>query len=687
MDRLAPYMGKILWVNLSAKTWQEEPLPEALYRQYLGGSGLAAYILYRDIPAHADTLGPGNILGFVPGLLTGTPAPFTGRWMVVGKSPLTGTWGEANCGGYLSPAIKKCGYDGIFFTGINPSPTYVEITSGGVSFHDAAKLWGMDAIETEKALKDIHSSKKRPAIACIGPAGEALSLISGIVHDNGRIAARSGLGAVMGSKKLKAIVLNGDSKVNFNNPDRIREIAKGIRKLSHINFRLPGSIMPLFGKILRNRLFKIRLDGILINYVLHKWGSSGMYQALVEWNDAPIKNWSGSHLDFPTTRSKSASPRVIAQAEQRKYHCYSCPTGCGGIFQMPGSQQETHKPEYETLNAFGALILNDNYVDIIKINDLLNRAGIDSISAGATVAAAIEWAQSGLLSKEQTCGIDLSWGDSHAVLLLVQQMAENRGFGAVLLDGIRSAEAKLGIKASQASLHAGGQELAMHDFRLDAGYALHASVEPSPGKHTSGSLLNYDLYRLWTFIARLPKTPLISIKKRGEDTCRIEGIKGVVNSCFTNFYTAIGFCYYGAFLGADRLQLFEQVNAACNWEFSPEAYLQIGQRIQTLKQLFNLKHGIEPASIKPTLRALGHPPLVKGGNKNISIDLEKLRFHYWDVIGFDPASGIPKIETINTLGLSAAAEEINLPALILEPPLPLHKEPLDRTAERSTKPG
>ena len=218
-------MGKVLWVDLSRKTINEEPVPEAQYRKYLSGIGLASKLLYDRIPAGADPLGPDNILGFVSGLLTGTGSLFAGRWMAVGKSPLTGTWGDANCGGNFSPAIKRCGYDGIFFSGISEKPVYLFIDKKGASLRDAADIWGLDTKETENRLRK-HVGCSHARIACIGQAGEKLSLISGIANDGGRMAARSGLGAVMGSKKLKALVLCGAKRIRTHDSQAIKQLSR-----------------------------------------------------------------------------------------------------------------------------------------------------------------------------------------------------------------------------------------------------------------------------------------------------------------------------------------------------------------------------------------------------------------------------------------------------------------------------
>lgn len=656
------YLGKILWVDLDAHSCQEEIISPDIYAQFLSGVGLAAHILYEHIPAHADPLGPDNLLGFVSGLLTGTPSLFTGRWMAVAKSPLTGTWGEANCGGKFGMAIKQCGYDGIFFKGISPEPVCLAIGDNGPELWPASDLWGLDCVETERILCQRFNSKKQPLVACIGQAGENASLISGIVHDGGRMAARSGLGAVMGSKRLKAVVLQRSGRVSAADPQSMRTLTKHTQKITRKTIPLKPWMMPLFGKILRNRWVQFCLDGILVNSVIKKWGSAGFFQTFVEWDDAPIKNWSGSHRDFPNKQSKSLSIKKTSQFETKKYHCYACPTGCGGVINHPSLSHESHKPEYETINAFSALLLNNDFESVVLINDMLNRAGMDSISAGGTIAAAIEWFEAGLITTKQTDGLVLEWGNSNLVIQLVQQIIEQRGFGALLADGTRQAQIALGITRSDAAIHAGGQELAMHDSRLDPGYALHASVEPNPGRHTTGSFLYYDLYRLWKAIPALPKTPLLSFKKNYSHFDRADGIRGAANACYTNFYNGLGVCFYGACLGSDRLDLFELTNMACGWRLTAREYMQIGQRILTLKQLFNIKHGVEPASIKISKRALGLPPLKRGGNRGGSINLEELKRFYWQIIGYDPHTGIPTPETLHTLALSDRALALEMPA-------------------------
>jgi aldehyde:ferredoxin oxidoreductase len=647
-----PTRNKILWVDLTHATFREEIIPEEIVRQYLSGLGLAAYILYRDLPEHADPLGPQNILGFVSGLLTGTGSLFTGRWMAVARSPLTGTWGEANCGGRLSPAIKQCGYDGIFFTGISPKPVYLYIDNAGPQLLDASDLWGQDTQATEETLLARSPQGQKPAVACIGPAGEKLALISGIAHDMGRLAARAGLGVVMGSKRLKAVVLAGSRPIGCADPQRMKAISKACAAYYRADVPMPGGrVLPYLGRFVNRFPFGFPIDGLIEVLIFKKWGTAGTYQMGVEWGDSPIKNWAGSDRDYPLRLSQGVDPDQVLDREERKYACYACPLSCGGICKFGPQGRETHKPEYETLMAFGGMLLVNDLEALFEIHDRLNRLGLDSISSGATVAFAMECAEKGLLTRENADGLDLRWGNARAALALVEKMGARQGIGDLLADGVKKAAERLAGDAAQAAIHAGGQEPAFHDPRLDPGFALHASVEPNPGRHTSGAQIYYEMYRLWTRLPGLPRPSLLYWKGRKYRTSPPMIRKAVAISCYTQLYNAAGLCFFGALLGADRLGFFESLNAAMGWDLPPGEYMQIGKRIQTLRQLFNLRQGIDPRSTRLSPRALGLPPLREGANKGRSIALDEMIHDYYREIGWDPETGVPLPETLAALGL------------------------------------
>jgi aldehyde:ferredoxin oxidoreductase len=648
-----PYLGKVLWVDLTKKTFVEESIPDRIYDRFLSGVGLAAYLLYQRIPPDADPMGEENILGFVSGILTGTGSLFTGRWMAVGKSPLTGAWGEANCGGRLSPAIKQCGYDGIFFSGISPEPVYLVVDEDGARLMNGTDLWGMDTINTEHFLLESHSGRHKPAVACIGPAGERKSLISGISHDNGRFAARSGLGAVMGAKCLKAIVLAGSRSLDCADPSGMHELSKRCSRYFKTRFLPipPSSWLPYAGRLVNKFPLGISMDGIISTWLFMKWGTTSMTQASLEWGDAPVKNWKGSNQDFPVSRSKELGPDKILTREKRKYHCYACPLGCGGICSIGADNRETHKPEYETTMAFGGLLLQTDLDTIFIINDRLNRAGMDTISAGNTIAYAMECYENGIIGKEDTNGIDLTWGDSNAILQLVEKMITRDGFGDLLADGVKRAKERIGNKSVDMAIHAGGQEIAFHDPRLDPGFGLHASVDPLPGNHNTGSQVYYDMFHLWKRVKDLPKIPFLYLKKSKYHSNQFLITKAVAVSCFTQLINAAGLCLFGAYLGVDRLPFFEWLNTALGWNQDPSGYMRIGHRIQTLRQLFNIRQGVDPRSNKLSPRALGIPPLTAGANRNRSVALDEMMSDYWQAIGWDKDTGKPLPVTIQDLDL------------------------------------
>ena len=369
------FFGKILWVDLTEEIFQEELIDKKIYQNYLGGYGLAVKLIYEATRSGIDPLSPESVFGFFPGLLTGTAAPFSGRYMVAGKSPLTGTWGDSNSGGTFGPEIKKCGYDAILFTGAANSPKYVSIIEDKKEILDASGLWGLDIIEAENRLKQKYG--KFIKTASIGQAGENLSRISGIANDKGRIAARSGIGAIMGSKNLKSLVLKGKKKIPVQKKDKFLELIKKYNENS-INKepnRLITSILknvPNMAKTIRR--FRVGFTGPpkMIKHIYRSFGTSVGNTISAETNDSPIKNWNGIGMyDFPFKKSKNLSATQIQQYKIKDYGCFSCPVQCGAILKVPElNLEENYLPEYETCCSFGALLLNNDLLSILEINDL-----------------------------------------------------------------------------------------------------------------------------------------------------------------------------------------------------------------------------------------------------------------------------------------------------------------------------
>ena len=654
-------MGKILRVDLSAQSAETLSVPPEVYEAVLAGKGLEAWYLYNNIPAGADPLGPENILGFAAGALCGTGAFLTGRWTVACKSPLTGGWGDANCGGLFAPAIKQCGFDAIFISGVAEKPVYLFCDGKTAEVRDASAYWGLDATETERAL---HAEldpvcRKRPCVACIGPAGEKLSLISGICNEGGRIAARSGVGAVMGSKRLKAVVLAGARPMPCHDPEAVKALSKELgRKL--LKMTLPsglGVFIGTGGRMMGHLPYSMPLDGSLMGYMFREWGTQANTSLAITSGDGPIKNWGGTPKDA-RTMAALYNPEHINKIETAKYHCYSCPLGCGGKLNLNGRKYaefpETHKPEYETLEAFGPLLLNASLDSVLQLNELLNRAGMDTISAGNTVAWAIECYEHGILTKEQTDGLELTWGNTEAILALAKKMVAREGFGDAIADGVKRASEHFGGK--EYAMHIGGQEPGMHDARNDPQLGVHFVAEPAPGKHTVGMGIEYGAMSLCDICSWAPPATMHGKDKDLEDSERMAYITKA-NACYTMLVDGAGGCYYGQMMGVHMWKLVDYLNAAEGWDYDGDHYMEIGERIQTLRQLFNVRQGVDPASFKLPKRMLGEPPLPSGPLKGVTLSQHREQVSsHWRAFGWDDQTGVPLPETVRRLGIDKLTE-------------------------------
>ncbi|HGE69579.1 TPA: aldehyde ferredoxin oxidoreductase [Candidatus Poribacteria bacterium] len=605
------YMGngsaKILFVDLSNGEIKEELFGEEILRKYIGGYGLAAKIMYDRQKPGVDPLGPENMLGFLTGPLTGTPAVIGSRYVVVGKSPLTGTWGDANSGGEFGPNLKFSGYDGVFFTGISKKPVYLFIENGKAELKDADWLWGKDTNETEDLLKEKHGKKTN--VACIGPSGEKLSLISCVINDKGRAAGRSGLGAVMGSKKLKALAVLGDMKVPLADEQRTMALRR-----AYIN-TISG-----FGDVLK------------------KYGTAGITAGASESGDAPVKNWSDAGSEVFPTATKISDDAVIAYQEKR-YACWRCPIGCGGHVKVVSGPfaSTTHKPEYETLGSYGTMCLNDNIESIIKLNEICNKMGLDTISAGCTIAFAIECYENGIITKEDTDGIELKWGNAEAIVAMTEKLAKREGFGDILADGAKIAADKIGKGAGQYAVHVAGQEVPMHDPKFTHGLTVTYLIDATPARHTQGGELitpgsGMDLTkpepRVYTGRAKLQR--------------ELMNLMHIVN--------VAGLCMFGySSMPVDSLPEF--MSSVTGWDYSLDECQITGERIGTLRHVFNLREGHNPLEREFSGRIIGRPPLTRGPLKDVSIDKETMIKEYLELVDWDQKTAVPSKSALSRLGL------------------------------------
>ena len=620
------FFGRVLWIDLSEESFKEEQIPEEIYRQYLGGYGLAANLIYRNMPSRTHPLDPKAIIGFFPGLFTGTMAPLTGRYFVAGKSPLTGTWGDSSGGGYFGPAIKKCGYDGILIRGASKNPVYISIIDGQKHIIDASKLWGLDAIDTEDHL---NKECRNARIATIGQAGEKMSLISGIINDKGRTAARSGFGAVMGAKKLKALVLKGNDKISVAYKNDLTTLAikynKGIKNAT------TGSA----------HLFRTQgLCGVNV--------SAGMKE------DAPVKNWGGSCTkDFPFDKLSKISGEKINKYRIRSTGCFSCPVQCGAVMKVPELMlEETHIPEYETCAAFGHLLLNDDLYSMFALNDLCNRAGLDTISAGGTIAFAIECFENGLISKSDTDGLELTWGNTRAILELLKKMIHREGIGDILADGSKKASERIGKESEKFAIHSIGQELPMHDSKFSKSLARTYAFEPTPGRHTNASLDRFARGPMkddsYVKEFHLPKNH----EKPGDN--RYDAMKMV--SGLYQSTCALGICYFTYWF--QTYPLLECIRAVLGWDISIDDVVKIGLRIQNIRQAFTLREGVQLMRNELPGRAVGNPPFKSGPYQGVTIDYKTDQIGYCKKMGWNPENGYPLEKTLVDLNLDFVIKDL-----------------------------
>jgi aldehyde:ferredoxin oxidoreductase len=617
---MSGFTGNLLVINLSSGEIREEHPLDNLYRQFIGGVGLGVRLVYERQPGKVNPLGEQNILGFFPGLLSGTAVPGSSRLTIVSKSPLTGGWGDASIGGYIGYELKRAGYDGILLRGVSPKPVYLLIHQDKVELRDASHLRGKDTIETEETLrKDLGDNSLR--VVCIGPAGEMQSLISAIISaegQDGRAAGRSGLGAVMGSKQLKAIAVRGQNKVPVADEERLQQLRRQFLK-------------------------EIKDTKVAFISTLKDKGTVGTMEKFIEGGATPIKNWSLIGLDALSKAIPAHEPYEtrINKYKVKKTACAGCPIGCGGILKSE-ELGEWDRPEYETVAGFGPMCLNNDITSIIKANDICNRYGIDTISASTSIAFAIECYEKGIITKQDTDGIELTWGNPQIIIALLEKLVRREGFGAVLADGTRKAVERIGNRAAKCAVNVGGQELGYHDPRQIPARGTAYICDATPGRHTS--FLAGRLLEGGGFPGPYPDVwgPKVDYRDYGNKSLAYSGtIK------YEQVAASAGICKF--IFWQETWPLIEFINAATGWDLSIQELLVTGERIQTLRQMFNIREGIDPKdSLLP--QRVSEPAAI-GPYKDVPVDFDLLRRQYYKAIGWNPETGYPLKSRLEELGL------------------------------------
>jgi aldehyde:ferredoxin oxidoreductase len=617
------YMGKLLFVDLTNRKTHEEDLTEELARGYVGGYGIGARIIYERTKPGIDPLGPENMLGIGTGPFTACGPVSTSRFITMGKSPLTGYWGDANSGGNFAPSLKAAGYDIVFFQGKADHPVYLLVTDDRVEIKDAPHLWGKNSVETEELIRAEVGSRNLK-VACIGTAGERLARIAAIMNDTGRAAARSGLGAVMGSKNLKALACGGSKKPRVFDRQMVQTLNKQV--LKQIADAGPG----------------IQL--------LKSMGTAGAMVPHLAMHATPIKNFGGNNVDdFPEERWGRVGFEALEKYVVKKYACTGCPIACGGILTVGEGRyaaKNVHKPEYETLGAFGPNCLIDDMDALIYANELCNLAGFDTISAGCAVSLAIECYENGLLTRSETDGLELTWGNTDAMIELLKKMCVREGIGDLFADGPREAARRIGRGAERLSMDVGGEGIPMHDPREADGWGAAYVADPTPARHTrSGTQFAEAGHANPAFMDMLgiPRTlEKYSSKGKGTPHARIRAWMHLVNNT--------GLCIF-CHDSLDYHPLRELLGAVTGWEATVEELIRTGMRISTLLHAFNLREGFKPEHFTMPARAAGDPPFKVGPFKDRTIDFEELKWEYYRAMGFDCKTGAIEQGHIEDLGL------------------------------------
>jgi aldehyde:ferredoxin oxidoreductase len=598
------YTGKILKVNLSDREISSEPLNQEFAKSFLGGGGFAAKLMeIEGMDWSIDPFDPKSLLIFSLGPLTGAPAPFCSRYVVSAKSPLTNLWGEAHASGYWGPELKFAGWDAIVIDGQSERPVYLWIHDDTAEICDARDIWGKDTYETEAFLQKTLE-RKNVRVASIGQAGEKRSRIASIMNDHGRAAARSGMGGVMGSKNLKAIAVCGTGKPKLAKPE---EFKKYVKELTQIIMKAPA------------------------REALRKYGTDGGMMAFHEMGDVPIKNWRVGKWEEGCyeVSGYSMTEKILTDI----YTCRMCPIGCGRVVEVKeGPYAMSGKgPEYETVAGFGPLCLNDKIEVVAKANDLSNRFGIDTISTSMVIAFAMECFEKGLITRKDTDGIDLTWGNGDAIIEIVKKMGKREGFGEILADGSFYAAKRIGKGSEDFAIHVKGQELALHDPRAFFSWAVAYATAHRGACHILAP--TYWLERGLTFPELGYDKPLDRFASEG---------KGTWVKIFQDFFEVLEslvMCKFSLYANLRGNHILKLLNLTTGWGMNLKEMVQIGERGFNLKRMNNVRLGV--TSIDDTLpKRLLTESLPEGGAKGRIPPLETMLKEYYLARGWDE-SGIP----------------------------------------------
>lgn len=613
------YVERLLYINLSDNTIKIDSLDEKLARKFIGGSSLAARILYNRISPNIDPFDLENVLVFMTGPVTGTLVPTSGRYVVCTRSPLTGIWAESHASGFWGAELKFAGFDGIVIDGKAESPVYLWIHNGEVEVKSASHLWGKDAYETEGLIKRELDNEDAKVVS-IGIAGEKLVRFASVINDTGRAAGRCGTGAVMGSKMLKAIAVYGDktSKIPIAKERMLRDYLKRI----YVHIRSNPMVQ-----------------------IYASYGTDGEMEVFHEYGDVPIKYF---RQGLWSEGIKKISGETMSKTILKKqWACYRCPIACGRSVKVDENpySMEGAGPEYETCAAFGSLCLNDNLNSIAKANDLCNRYGIDTITTGSVIAFAMECYEKGLITQKDTGGIELEWGKPEVIIRMIHKIGKKEGIGEILSEGVKKAAERIQRGSEDFALHVKGLEIPMHDPRAFKGMGLHYATSHRGACHLRGNTLGIEVG------GRIPD---LGIHERYE-RFKTEG-KARIVCIMQNWYEVLDSLILCKFLSVSPASTATILSMVTGWTVKLPELLQAGERSWNLKRAFDIRCGISRDDDTLPKRFLKEP-LQDGGCQGEVVNLEEMLFEYYKLRGWSE-NGVPTEEKLKALDLDDVANDL-----------------------------
>ena len=621
------YHNKILRVNLTDGTVTVEEPGAVYWRRYMGGWNIIADVLLKEVPTGADPLGPENVLVFAPGVLTGLAISGASRNAVGAKSPTTGGFGAAEVGGSFGAQLKRAGFDALIVEGASQAPVYLWITDGECEIRDASHLWGVGTKDTEAAIRG-ELGENRAELAMIGPAGENMVRFACVMNGLKDAAGRTGLGAVMGSKKLKAVAVRGTTNIEGADPDAIHALAR--RAAQEVG------------------------EGTRAAWV-HKAGTGGTeLEGAIVMGNMPVRNFRDG--EFPEI---SGLEYTMEKIGVRMEGCWACAVRCKKVVRAQEPYEvdpEYGGPEYETIGSLGSACGVSDIVAVSRANVLCNDYSLDSIGTGVVIAFAMECFENGLLTLEDTEGIDLRFGNGEAMIQMVDKIARREGLGDILAEGLLPAAAKIGQGAERYAVHAKGQAQPMHEPRLKRGLAIGYAVSPTGADHChslhdtglvypgeDGFLQNGQLRGMGVLEA-------MRLDSLGPEKVRAtiySSMASIMQNCLTT-------C---SFVGWSLRELTDMVRAATGWDVSEYELLKVGERAMTLARAFNMREGLTAEDDQLCPRSYG--PTQGGALAEGGIDPEELRqaIHtYYAMMGWDRETGVPAVEKLHELDIGWAAE-------------------------------